>query len=250
MYYHERSKVFVSEFLNGSGVLFVFAGRAWGSFNPNQERGVPEKILDVLRSLGFDKSFRTPLYGKLVHGDRIVVCTETTPYASLVGADAFITETAGLPLLMYVADCSSVGIFDPHQKVAALVHSGRNGTALNVCGKVVRAMVSRFGSRPGNLVAVLSPYIGACRSPCYELDHATAMPFANAYPDCVVERRDGKMYLDLGVVVSTQLRRSGVSLIESTTLCTWCKQGLYSYRRRNTLEKLSKPNNGAILCLL
>lgn len=246
--------VFVSEMLDGTcGVVFAFTGRERGSFNPNRENGVTGKVLGVLREIEPSQALLSPIHGRLVHEDRLFLCTEHTTQEEIVAVDALITEVSQLPLFLYVADCPAVAIFDPVYKVAALVHSGRKGTELNICQKTVGYLQNEFDSEPTDLLAVIAPYIGACGNNCYELNLTAANNISTHYPESVVSRNNNKVYLDIGEAIVSQLANAGIlpENIEKSTLCTKCSDGsFYSYRQRTPEEMRVKPNNGAILCLV
>lgn len=249
-----EERVFISKMLDGvCGAIFAFAGRDWGSFNPKIENGASDKVVSVLCRLGLSQNLLNPIHGLLVHGDEILFCTKHTLQTEIFSVDALITQTLGLPLFLYVADCPAVAIFDPVQKVAALVHSGRKGTGLNVCSKTVGFLESEFGSIPTDLFAVIAPYIGACGNECYELSSAAAEQISTCYSETVVSRNENKVYLDIGKAIASQLAETGVlrKHIEKSTQCTKCANGtFYSYRQRTPEEMRVKPNNGAILCIL
>ncbi len=101
-----------------------------------------------------------------VHGNRIA--TVATPSHS-EGVDALITDTPGLSLGIYVADCAAVWIADPTHRVIALAHSGKKGTELDIVGATINQLRERFGSHPADLTVVVSACI---RPPDYEIDFA------------------------------------------------------------------------------
>lgn len=83
-------------------------------------------------------------------------------------ADAVITDIKGIFLVIQVADCQSVMLYDPHQKAIANIHSGWRGSIMNIIGKCADTMVREFGCRPENLLAGISPSLGPC---CSEFIH-------------------------------------------------------------------------------
>ncbi|NUN93787.1 MAG: laccase domain-containing protein [Verrucomicrobiae bacterium] len=112
------------------------------------------------------------------------------------GADGLATETPGVALGIHVADCGAIYLVDPVRRAIALLHSGKRGTAAGIPEEGVSTMARAFGSRPGDLVAALSPCIHAC---CYEVDFAAEILRRLAaagvrevwrHPDCTACRPD------------------------------------------------------------
>jgi polyphenol oxidase len=85
------------------------------------------------------------------------------------GVDGLITGDRDTVLAIHVADCGAIWLADRRTKAIGLLHSGKKGTDGNILARAVDTMRSRFGSRPGDIVAVLSPCI---RPPDYEVDFA------------------------------------------------------------------------------
>lgn len=85
------------------------------------------------------------------------------------GADGLVTIQPGLTLVIYAADCGAIWLADQKTGAIGLLHSGRKGTEGNILSKAMRRMSAEFGSKPDDVVAVLSPCI---RPPAYEVDFA------------------------------------------------------------------------------
>jgi len=103
-----------------------------------------------------------------IHNNSVAVVSADSS-AKSAGVDALITCDPSISLGIYVADCCAIFLVEPKQRVIGLVHSGRNGTALNIAGAAVRKMSTEFGSDPLSILAQLSPCI---RPPHYEVDFA------------------------------------------------------------------------------
>ncbi len=118
-----------------------------------------------------DREFVT---AEQVHGNRVAVIRAGAEDHSRLsqpfpGADALVTDRADVCLCIYVADCCAIYLVDPVRRAVGLAHSGKKGTALNIAGAAIAALHDAFGSRPGDLIAQLSPCI---RPPDYEIDFA------------------------------------------------------------------------------
>ncbi len=156
-------------------------------------------------------------------------------------SDALITNTQGLNLLVSVADCLPVLIYDKAKSVIACIHSGWRGTQKGIVPSALEKMKSEFGSDPRDMKV----YTGPCISREHvEVGGEVAELFEGKYvyphPQPFSQRERGasaheeKFFIDLRQVVTDQLLSCGVKKenIERTGLCTFGeKDYLHSYRR-------------------
>jgi len=77
-------------------------------------------------------------------------------------ADALITATPAVPLLIMVADCVPIICWDPGLKTVAAIHAGWRGTVTRVTEVAVQTMVD-MGSNPRDIVATIGPAISPSR---------------------------------------------------------------------------------------
>jgi len=141
--------------------------------------------------------------------------------------DALITNCVNLPLMVMVADCMPILIYDKKKRVIAVVHSGRNGTFLNIAPKTVKKMVEEFGSNSNDILV----YIGAsiCKD-CYEVDENLANIAINSFGISYVQNN----HIDLKSICIDQLISCGIHRenIKDENYCTKCSGDKYfSYRR-------------------
>lgn len=110
-------------------------------------------------------------------------------------ADAFVTNTPGVALLLPVADCNAVVYADPVHKVLSLAHLGWHSTVNDLAGKVVDYMVQRYGSDPKDILVYNSPSI---RSESYVFTHLedTLVKRWHAEP-YATKQADGTYAIDL-----------------------------------------------------
>ncbi len=86
--------------------------------------------------------------------------------------DGLVTNTPGLALTIYYADCIPVLLYDPVGKAIAAVHSGWRGTSLGIAPKAVAKMTALYGTSPEDVLAAIGPGIG----PCFALRPTTMSP--------------------------------------------------------------------------
>lgn len=146
--------------------------------------------------------------------------------------DALVTDTPGLVLAAFTADCTPILLHDPVTGAVGAVHAGWRGTVADIAGNTVRVMAERFGSRPECLRAAIGPNIGVC---CFEthadVPEAVRAVLGQAAEDFIVPQGE-KFRVDLKGVNAALLRRAGVEHIEISTECTACQpERFWSHRR-------------------
>lgn len=148
-----------------------------------------------------------------VHGDKIAVVTAGAVSAPMSGVDALVTNTPGLILMLFFADCVPVYLVDPIKKVIGIAHAGWRGTAADIAGKTLQTMIQEYGCVPSVCFAALGPSIG---EGSYEVgpevaDRFRSMPGARA-ANVVTPRSDlgGTYNLNLRAVIFGQLLAAGV----------------------------------------
>jgi YfiH family protein len=151
-----------------------------------------------------------------IHGDKVVEVTSgaADPVAD---ADALITNTPDVLLMLFFADCVPVYLVDPVHRAVGLVHAGWRGTKANIVGKTVKAMTRAFGTDPKMLLAASGPCIGA---ESYEVREDVARHFRDVPVDRYVgtvipvwpkNELTGTFALDLRQVIYLQLIQAGLS---------------------------------------
>lgn len=96
------------------------------------------------------------VFAKQVHGREIA--TVTTGGQPGIEADAMITAEPGPVLVIMVADCVPLVLFDPVRRVAAGVHAGWPGTVAGVTRATVERLVAD-GTDPADLLVGIGPSI-------------------------------------------------------------------------------------------
>jgi len=172
-----------------------------------------------------------------VHGtDLLVIDTPNTELSHFLKleCDGIVTNQPGICIAVCIADCVPILLHDPVKGVVAALHAGWQGTAGNIAGKGVEAMVNIFGCERKDILAAVGPCISAC---CYEVDRPVRDAFkkAGAAWDLLAnEQGEGKWLLDLGAANRRLLGDAGLGAeqIQTSELCVSCNQDLFfSYRR-------------------
>jgi polyphenol oxidase len=133
-----------------------------------------------------------------VHGKGVAVVSEV-PMGPIPQVDGIITDTPGLVIGIYVADCGAVYLADPMTGACGVVHSGKKGSELGIAAEGIRLMGEHYGSRPENIRVQLAPCI---RPPAYEVDFASQIR-----ESCLAAGILPEHYEDCGICTSTDLSR-------------------------------------------
>ena len=218
------------------------SGEPFASLNVGAKVGdssglVEENLGRIKGSLGADRLLEVDQ----VHGDDAVVVGKDHffPPDSPPSADALITNVPGWGLMVKLADCQGVILYDPEKNVVAVVHCGWRGNVQNILGKTVRRMKKDFSSRPSAIRAAIGPSLGPCCSEFLGHEHY--------FPEDFRRFQVRKNYFDLWAVSCRQLIEAGVTEdhMEIFGTCTRCRPDLfYSYRKEG------KTGRFAVVALL
>ena len=183
---------------------------------------VEENRRRILARMGTQKA----VFLNQVHGTNIHVLKQENR-EELIIADGVVTGMQGISLVIQVADCQGVLLFDPGKKVIANVHSGWRGSVQNIIGNCIDVMTTRFKCQPGNIRAGISPSLGPC---CAEfINYRDEMPKA-----FWTYKQPGKSYFDFWKMSCDQMLDKGLKKdnIETMDICTQCNADkFYSYRQ-------------------
>lgn len=204
--------------------LGTHVGDQLASVQANRER--------LWADLGYDSS--QVALAEQVHGDEVAVVTAG---GTAAGADALVTRTPNLLLMLFFADCVPIYIVDPARKAVGLAHAGWRGTAANIARKTIRTMTEEFGTLPVSCLAAVGPCIGG---DSYEVgpevaDRFRSLPGARA-ANVVLPRNEigGTYTLNLRAVVFQQLLQAGLKA-EAIAVCDEDtfrnRRDFFSYRR-------------------
>ena len=150
-------------------------------------------------------------------------------------ADGIITDIKDVSLVIQVADCQAIILYDHKKKVIANIHSGWQGSVKNIIGECLNQMISQFCCNPENIIAGISPSLGTC---CSEfINYKEEIP-----QDLWNYKIKGKDYFDFWQISCDQLMEKGVKKenIENMKICTKCNMDkFYSYRGEKTTGRFA-----------
>lgn len=204
------------------------------SFGVGDESGAVERNRELLKVCFGNAKL---VYCRQVHGDRVVrVPSAAGPIGDgrpTVG-DALITDAPGTVLVIQVADCQAVLLYDPVNRAVANIHSGWRGSAVDIIGRTVAAMRRHFGTNPQDLHAAIGPSLGPC---CAEfVNYRTEIP--RQYWSY---KGEGDRF-DFWSLSCDQMRAAGIPTqrIQTDGRCTRCRTDrFFSYRAAKTTGRFA-----------
>lgn len=202
----------------------------------------PKKVLENRKI--FSSSLKIPLsnfvFANQVHGKNIAVITakekgkgSISQEDAIESTDGLITKEKNICLIILVADCVPILIFDPVKKVIAAVHAGRKGTSLQIAKEAVITFREKFKSNPKDLMAGLGPSIGPCH---YEFS-TPGVDQVQTQGISMKKNNKGNWSIDLWEENKKQLIESGVLAknIEVSKICTYCNKNEFFSARGDGL---------------
>lgn len=188
----------------------------------DNEINVIKNRKNLALKLGYN--YEDLVYMNQIHSSNIIVVDENSP--KLVdNCDSIITRSKNLPLMVMVADCIPILMFDSKQGVVAAIHAGRNSTFLEIAKKTAEVFIEKFSSNPEDINAVFGASILKC---CYEVSDELSKIVENSFGKEFVKNN----YIDLQGINKKQLNDLGIKDIEISNICTKCGDKPYfSYRK-------------------
>lgn len=172
------------------------------------------------------------VFARQVHGRQVLNIADFPgrqqanphPAEPIVG-DAMVTDQPHQYLVIQVADCQSVLLYEPVRRVVANVHCGWRGSIQNIIGHTVATMVQQFNCNPGIIIAGIGPSLGPC---CAEF-----INYKTEIPQAYWNYKDSNHHFDFWALSRDQMVDAGVPSknIDSSEICTRCRaEEFFSYR--------------------
>ena len=137
------------------------------SFKNIEERENSNKNLDIVcEKLGFTRKNVIGIFEE--HTDKVLVIDEKNKDEYLFDNhhnhvyDSVITNVKNIPLLITIADCNGIVMYDTKNNVIANIHSGWKGTIQKIYLKTLQKMQEVYGTNPTDVICIYSPTIQKC----------------------------------------------------------------------------------------
>lgn len=147
--------------------------------------------------------------------------------------DFLITKEKLIGLGVMTADCLPICIYDPYQKVSAVIHAGWRGAVAGIVQKAITAIQTEY---PENLMVFFGP---AAKSCCYQVqeDMIQHLPI-NHLQHTYLFKQDDHWYFDNATYIKHIITQMGVTqknIILNYHRCTICNTEFFSHRRQGKL---------------
>lgn len=244
--YSDRIKYYVTTRLSG---VSKFPYESLNiSFKNVDERENSKINLDIVcGKLGFTRENCVGVFED--HTDKILIVSEENKDEYLFNKhhnnvyDAIVTNVKNIPLVITIADCNAIVMYDTKNNVIANIHSGWKGTIKKIYLKTLDVMKKEYNTDPKNVICVYSPTIQEC---CWKTkDKELAFGFQKywehiplnefVYTDC-----DGWHHVDFPHVITKDLANAGIKKdnIINEKICTCCNvDTFFSYRKKTELNE-------------
>jgi YfiH family protein len=181
----------------------------------------------------FNLNPRLVIEGKQIHSDRILLLnaenTKMWVGMNIPGVDGFVTNQAEAGLLLKLADCVPVVVYDPTHHALGLFHAGWKGAVKNIHLKGLTMMQTAYQTNPSEVLVWLGPSAQKC---CFtsaetpqQLEDSTWTQF--------IEPKDSGYAIDIPGYLAASFKLAGIKskhLIQDSR-CTVEDESLYSNAR-------------------
>ena len=236
------------------GVTYRYGGVSEGSFNSfnmglhvgDTPDAVAENRKRLAQMLGVDSHRLT--CGEQVHGVGVTRVTEELVGRgafswddSIPDSDAIHTNLVEVPLLLLVADCVPVLIYDAAHHAVAVVHAGWRGAIAHIVERTMDSMHDAYGTLPKDCYLFIGPSIG---EDSFEVSEEIAEQFRQDMSALGLSQVDEVVryiqraeqltpHVDLKGYIAACVVHKGVPLkqVSVSSTDTMTTDGCYSYRR-------------------
>jgi len=166
-----------------------------------------------------------------VHSNKVEVIEKE--FDKVLECDALITHKKEVALMVMVADCTPVLMYDDINHVIAALHVGRAGAFSNIVHETIIKMQQMYHSNTKNIHVVLGVAIQKC---CYEVNEAIALEAQKLGYDFAIDREKQNPHLDIEKIIMHQLLTCNITKTNIETLpnCSSCENDrFFSYRADN-----------------
>ena len=226
------------------GIFTRHSGWSAGAFSSlNISTGVgddKDKVLSNRQIISRCFEANRLVFVKQVHGNKVFVLNshnyKEAPEGQSVPrvGDALVTSLNREFLVIQVADCQPVLIYEPRRRVVANIHAGWRGSINNIIGRTIQVMENQLGCSADHIVAGIGPSLGPC---CAEF-----VNYRNEIPEKFWKFKNARHYFDFWAISREQLLKAGVleKNISISNMCTRCRTDLFfSYRAEGTTGRFA-----------
>ena len=186
------------------------------------------------------------------HTNVVKVLDKNNINDQFLNTDGLITNLKNVALVISLADCQGIMLYDSKKEVIGNIHSGWKGTLNKIVENAVKLMIDTYNSNPEDIEAFITPSILKC---CFEVDKDVVDMFKenfNNIDDLItigdIKDNKQKYYIDTVSINKRVLMNLGLKEenIITPTLCSKCNTNIHSYRRDGN----NSGRNIALICMM
>lgn len=159
--------------------------------------------------------------------------------------DGLVTNLKGVALVISVADCQGLILYDNNKRVIGNIHSGWKGTLNRITSNAIKLMIKEYGCNVKDIEVYICPSILKC---CFEVDEDVKEMFKNEFSDIKIDSlitkdkiKEGKQkyYIDTVSINVEVLKNIGIleRNIFKSNLCKKChKEKFHSHRGTSNVD--------------
>lgn len=213
-----------SKKLSDLGLANLLGGSKYNFRYKTQNKKVIKDVEDLLFEMRAEPSMIYSAFQD--HTDHVEVPSmeNTVKFAYgriILNTDSMVTNEKNVALLIKMADCTPIILFDPVKKVQAAIHSGWRGTCREIGAKTVEKMESTFGCNIENIYAYIGPTISVKDYEVGEEVYEAFKKFTNR--DSFFEKKGAGKYLlnmkeaNLDVLLRAGIKEENVEVEREST---------------------------------
>jgi hypothetical protein len=177
--------------------------------------------------------------GEQIHSARILRLdhenTQMWRGQNIIGVDGFVTDQTDVYMMLRVADCVPLVIYDPEHRALGIIHAGWRGTVSEIHLKGLALMIKIYGTNPKTCLVWFGPSARSSSFYTTESPEQKLDPLWKSY----IKKRKGRWYVDFMTYQIDTLKNAGVykknMIIDPR--CTVTDKNLFSHlRSKETLE--------------
>lgn len=154
-------------------------------------------------------------------------------------SDGLVTDKEDIALFVKFADCTPVVLYDPVQRVQAIVHSGWRGTAQRISHNALKQMIEKHDCQLEDIVAFVGPSIDQAN---YEVGSEVYDAFKDfKRRDTFFKPKGNKYLLDMSMANVALLKQVGITedRMEVDHTSTYNDNRLHSARKEGSTYQLN-----------
>lgn len=172
----------------------------------------------------YEYKYEDLVFMNQVHGNHVEVVTKNSPKL-IDNCDGLITNEKDLPLMVMVADCIPILIYDNKKEVISVLHAGRNSTFQKIVQVALDIMFDKFKCKAEDIEVIMGPSIQKC---CYEVDENLRNIVKNSFGNQYIFKKN----IDLQGINKAIFEQNNVKNIKISKICTKCTGNEhFSYRK-------------------